>query len=202
MTTDAVLLLWLPLGAGGHVVSLNGRVFEAISAARQHRPRASLFHAALEVRLDGSTHVIEMTPEWGNGGGYRGVVATGPVGSPLLGRSRFFRYEVRAWRDGTIPDAEYAVDSPVRVSADRSKAARILALAPSIPTLTWGRDELGVGDMWNSNSLVAWLLARSGHDMTGIRPPGGGRAPGWQSGLALAARDAVVVWQLPRPPAR
>ena len=26
--------------------------------------------------------------------------------------------------------------------------------------------------MWNSNSLIAWLLARSGHDTTAIAPPG------------------------------
>ena len=54
--------------------------------------------------------------------------------------------------------------------------------------MTWGRDELGTGDMWNSNSLVAWLLARSGHEVSGLEPPGGGRAPGWSAGLVVAGR--------------
>ena len=59
-----------------------------------------------------------------------------------------------------------------------------------LPALTWGRDELGTGEMWNSNSAVAWALARTGHDMGAIRPPAGGRAPGWTAGLVLADRQA------------
>jgi hypothetical protein len=58
-----------------------------------------------------------------------------------------------------------------------------------VPPLTWGRDELRSGDMWNSNSLTSWLLARTGHDMTTIGPPGRGRAPGWHAGLILASRQ-------------
>jgi hypothetical protein len=56
--------------------------------------------------------------------------------------------------------------------------------------LTWGRDELGAGEMWNSNSAVAWALARTGHDMNAIGPPTRGRAPGWNAGLVLADRQA------------
>ena len=44
--------------------------------------------------------------------------------------------------------------------------------------------------MWNSNSLTAWLLARSGHRMDAISPPAQGRAPGWHAGLTVAARQA------------
>lgn len=47
------------------------------------------------------------------------------------------------------------------------------------PCATWGRDDLGTGDMWNSNSLVSWLLARSRHEVSGLEPPDDGRAPGW-----------------------
>ncbi len=190
-----VLLYWVPLGAGGHVVTLNGRLYEAVCAWREHRPRRPLFHAALEIRLEGSRYAVEMAPAWGNPAGDpaddpaddRGVVATGPVGLRPLGRSRFFRYEVRAWRGGTIPDASYAVASPVTVSADHDRAAAVLALVPQVPALTWGRDELGAGEMWNSNSLVAWLLAGTGHSVGVLSPPSGGRAPGWRAGLALAA---------------
>jgi hypothetical protein len=42
--------------------------------------------------------------------------------------------------------------------------------------------------MWNSNSVIAWLLASSGLPMDGIRPPAGGRAPGWEAGLVAARR--------------
>ena len=52
-----------------------------------------------------------------------------------------------------------------------------------------GRDDLNTGDMWNSNSLISWLIARSGIETTSIHPPAGGRAPGWQAGLVLAARQ-------------
>ena len=39
---DAVDLYWLPLGAGGHFVRLNGRVFEAVAARLPgRRARAS-----------------------------------------------------------------------------------------------------------------------------------------------------------------
>jgi len=53
----------------------------------------------------------------------------------------------------------------------------------------WGRDELKTGDMWNSNSVTAWLIARSGMDTDSIHPPAGGRAPGWQAGLVVARRQ-------------
>jgi hypothetical protein len=46
--------------------------------------------------------------------------------------------------------------------------------------------------MWNSNSLVAWLLAHSGHDMKTIRPPEHGRVPGWSAGLVVAARGSTL----------
>lgn len=185
----SVDLYWLPLGAGGHVVRWNGRVYEAAVALRQRRQRCDLYHAALQVRIDGDRFVIEMAPVWDRREPDRGVVGVGAVGLPWLGRSSWFRYEVRRWRDGTIPDVAYAVDSPRRLSSSSSQAQRVLDLAPQFPRVTWGRDELGTGDMWNSNSLIAWLLACSGHDTDAARPPARGRAPGWTAGLIVAARD-------------
>jgi hypothetical protein len=44
--------------------------------------------------------------------------------------------------------------------------------------------------MWNSNSIVAWLLARAGFDMASVAMPANGRAPGWDAGLVVAARGA------------
>ena len=182
-------LYWLPLGAGGRSVRCNGRVFEAIVARHEHRPARDLYHSALEVRSRAERFVIEVAPCWGAPAAERGAVREGPVGLRALGRSRFFRYEVRCWRDGLIPDVTEAVDSPRRVSAEAAQAEQVLALCSLVPTLTWGRDELRAGDMWNSNSVVAWLLARSGHDMSQLRPPPRGRAPGWDAGLVLADRQ-------------
>jgi hypothetical protein len=187
--TGQVLVYWLPLGAGGNVVRFNGRVYEAWAAHREHRPPADLYHCGLEVAVAGVRHVIEMAPVWSLHDADRGVVMEGAVGMPWLGRSRAFRYEVRRWRGGRIPDIAEAVDSPVPVDTDMSRTRRLLELVPQAPRLTWGRDELRCGDMWNSNSLVSWLLVRSGHDITMLRPPANGRVPGWRAGVALAARQ-------------
>lgn len=189
-TPAGVELLWVPLGAGASVpvVRLNGLLYERLVAAREHRAPRALYHSALEVVVDDARHVVEMTPAWGIGHDARGTVASGPVGLRALGRSRLFRYEVHCSRDGVIPDRDHAVGGPHRLSSDEDVARRLLALVPEAPTAVWGRDELGAGDMWNSNSLVAWLLARTGLLTADVGPPDGGRAPGWTSGLALAAR--------------
>jgi hypothetical protein len=182
-------LYWLPLGAGGRFVRWNGRMFEAVAARLQHRGPSDLYHSALEVHLGGDRYVIEQAPVWNMREADRGVVCEGPVGFPWLGRSPLFRYEVRRWRSGVIPDRDEAVDSPRRLSADAGRAQRVLDLVAAFPTATWGRDEQRTGEMWNSNSLTAWLLARSGHDADAITPPARGRAPGWHAGLSVAARD-------------
>lgn len=88
-----------------------------------------------------------------------------------------------------IPDVAEAVQSPQRVSDDPARAVAVLKMLSSVPPLTWGRDQLGSGEMWNSNSLASWLLARTGHNMTQIQPPFGSRAPGWLAGLTLATRQ-------------
>jgi hypothetical protein len=180
-------LYWLPLGAGGHSVRLNGKVFEWFAARLQHRERRDLYHSALQVYVAEARFVIEQAPAWGEGA-RRGVVAEGAVGARALGRLRLFRYEVRRWRDGVIPDIAEAVESPVRLSQDGERAQRLLELAPEVPTPVWGRDELGTGEMWNSNSTISWLIARSGLDVESIALPRGGRAPGWQAGIVLARR--------------
>jgi hypothetical protein len=189
---SAVDLYWLPLGAGGHSVRLNGLVFEAIAARLQHRGRADLYHSALQVYVPEGRFVIEQAPAWGTSA-ERGVVAEGPVGIRAAGRLRLFRYEVRRWRDGVIPDLAEAVESPQRLSQDAERAQRLLDLVPHMPTPVWGRDELSTGEMWNSNSFISWLLVRSGLDVSGIHPPHGGRAPGWHAGVVVAGRELEVV---------
>jgi hypothetical protein len=185
----AVDLLWIPLGAGGHVVRWNGRAYEALKAYLEHRPRCDLYHSALEVGVAGERVVIESAPIRDDRGRERGVVAEGPVGTSWAGRFRLFRYEIRRWHGGSIPDANDAVEGPVRVADDLDRAQRVLDLVPSVPTLVWGRDELCTGDMWNSNSLISWLLVRAGVGPEAIQPPAGGRAPGWDAGLVVARRE-------------
>jgi hypothetical protein len=189
MESAAIDLYWLPLGAGGHSVRLNGMVFEAVVARLQRRDRRDLYHSALEVRLPEGRFVIEQAPMRDRHGWTRGVVADGPVGSRLPGRFRLFRYEIRCWRNGEIPDVAEAVESPRRLSVDPACARRLLALVTEVPTPVWGRDELHTGEMWNSNSVTSWLLARSGVEAHSIQPPLGGRVPGWRAGLVAAGRQ-------------
>jgi hypothetical protein len=180
-------LYWLPLGAGGHSVRLNGKAYEAVAAGIGRRPRRDLYHSALEVRAPEGRFVVEQAPAAGDGAA-RGVVAEGPVGARMLGRVRIFRYELRCWRDGTIPDVAEAVESPLTLATRIDAARTLLELVPLVPTPVWGRDELGTGEMWNSNSFVSWLVARSGLDAEAIRLPDGGRAPGWHAGIVAARR--------------
>ena len=191
MTTTSTIshidLYWLPLGAGGHSVRVNGKVFEWFAAALEHRGRLDLYHSALQVYVPEGRFVVEQAPAWGEGS-QRGVVAEGAVGARALGRFRLFRYEVRCWHEGNIPDIAEAVASPLRLSDELERAQRILELAGQVPTPVWGRDELCTGEMWNSNSTISWLLARGGLDVESIRPPLGGRAPGWRAGVAVGQR--------------
>jgi hypothetical protein len=183
-------LYWLPLGAGGWFVRLNGRIWEAIHALLEHRRPLDLYHTALQVRLPEGRFVVENCwPIPDADGAARGVVVQGPVASRRMARFRVFRYEVRRWRDGVIGDADEAVASPQLLSDDPVVARRLLDLVGCLPSPVWGRDELGTGEMWNSNSVISWLLARSGLPVDAIGPSAGGRAPGWEAGLVTARRQ-------------
>lgn len=199
MSEARVALWWLPVGAGGHVVIRTSRWWERHRARREHRDPSPLFHAALEVFTeprghDHRRHVIEMAPAWGRVDPSAVVVATGPVGLACLGRTPLFRYAVRCWPDGRIPDRDQAPSPPTVLTLPAADAEEMLRRVAHVPGHTWGRDALGTGDMWNSNSLVSWLLETSGVDAWTLRPPGDGSAPGWAAGIA-AARMAA-------PPAR
>lgn len=183
---SAVELYWIPLGAGGWFVRFNGRVYERILAALERRTPEQLFHAALIVRLGEASYAIELCPE---ARGDHGRVAGGPVGGKALGAARMFRYEARCWRGGEIPDLKYAIGAAQTISTEDAVARAVIDAAPLAPGLVWGRDEIGAGEMWNSNSFVAWLLTRAGIDVSALRPPPGGRAPGWSAGVVAAERE-------------
>ena len=93
----------------------------------------------------------------------------------LLVRVPEGRFVVNCW---PIPNKE-AVASPQLLSGDPMVAHRLLELVHSLPSRCGGRDELRTGEMWNSNSVIAWLLARSGLPTDAIRPlPEDGRQAG------------------------
>jgi hypothetical protein len=188
IVTSAVDLHWIPLGADGRFVHFNGRVFEAIAAAHGHRPRCDLYHAVLVAELAGDRYAIELAPSPDADEASRGVVGTGAVGSRYLGWLRLFRYEVRCWRGGSIPDLGEAVGGPRRLTGDPAVTRRLLDLVAAVPRPVWGRDELQAGEMWNSNSMIAWLVASAGLETGELRPPARGRAPGWHAGLEVARR--------------
>ena len=189
----AVDLYWLPLGAGApsgsRLVRLTGKVYEALSAAVERRQPLDLYHAGLEIRLGDECFVIEVGPSPDARGANRGVVAEGPVGSRFAGAFRLFRYEIRCWSNGVIVDIDEAVASPIRLTDEPVVARRLLELGPEAPTPVWGRDELRAGDMWNSNSVISWLIARVGLPVERIVLPPHGRAPGWDAGIVVAHRD-------------
>ena len=126
-TRPGLELFWIPLGAGADVVRLSGRAYEALSALFQRRPRRDLYHSALAAQTSDARFVIEMTPiPDGRGRQDRGVVSEGPVGSWWVRRLRIFRYEIRRWRDGVIPDISMAVASPVRITDDPDLVRKLL----------------------------------------------------------------------------
>jgi hypothetical protein len=96
-----------------------------------------------------------------------------------------------------IPDIAEAVASPQHLHTDNGPTQRLLGLLPAFPAVIWGRDELHAGEMWNSNSLIAWLLARSGHYADAIEMPARGRAPGWSAGLIVARRQHAIARRRP-----
>ncbi|MEA2265084.1 MAG: hypothetical protein QOE27_667, partial [Solirubrobacteraceae bacterium] len=150
-----------------------------------------LYHAAIVVELPGGRYTLELAPSPNADEASRGVVATGAVGSRHVSWLRLFRYEVRCWRGGSIPDLDEATGGPRTLTTDPTVARRVLDLVPTMPTPVWGRDELKAGEMWNSNSMIAWLIATAGLSTDPLRLPARGRAPGWRSGLEVARRGSA-----------
>jgi hypothetical protein len=67
----------------------------------------------------------------------------------------------------------------------------LLELVPQVPTPIRGRDEHGAGEMWNSNSIIPWLLARTGLDVESIRPPPEDAPRAGGPGIVKAPRQRV-----------
>ncbi|UIN29528.1 hypothetical protein [Microbacterium binotii] len=183
MSTLAVW--WIPVGAGGWLVSHASGLWERMTAAREGRAARPLLHAAIEITDRRGRSVIEMAPAWSGPRTAHGVVGTGPVGLRVLGLSVCFRYEIRCWRDGTVPDLAFAPRPPRIHETSEVVTDAIIMDATNAPRHVWGRDVFGIGDMWNSNSLIAWLLTRAG---IAEHPPSDCSAPGWKCGVEAARR--------------
>ena len=85
----SIELYWLPLGAGGRFVRLNGRIYEALHALVERRRPLDLYHSALEVRVPEGRFIIENCwPIPDQESAARGVVVEGPVGSRRMARWR------------------------------------------------------------------------------------------------------------------
>jgi hypothetical protein len=186
-----VHLYWIPLGAGGSgFVRMNGRIYEALVSRLQRRTPLDLYHTALVVHAPEGRFVVEtMWPSPDDDLATRGVVVHGPVFARWLARFRTFRYEVRCWREGDLPDAGEAVGGARLLSKDPDVARGLLRHVGSVPAYTWGRDPFGNGDMWNSNSVISWLLIRAGIHAGDLEVPTGGRAPGWEAGIFSATNQ-------------
>lgn len=178
-------LYWMPVGAGtSRFQQTTLALWETIEAARCRRPRARLYHSALKLRLNGQSYTVELTPAPGSGS--VPPAATGPVGFRGADRLRLFRYALQCLPGEALPDEQWAVGSPVRLSGDCTVLQRMFDLAPHVPTCVWGRRVRGTTEMWTSDSVIAWLLVRAGIETTALVPPRGGRAPGWLAGIQLA----------------
>ena len=178
-----VELYWIPVGAGtSRLQQASLRMWEAIEAARARRPRATLLHSALKLGVEpGETYTVELAPAIVSSPASPAM--TGPVGVRGADRFRLWRYELRCVPVESLPDEEWAIGRPVRLSGDCEMARRVMELAPTVPPHTWGRRLRGTREMWTSDSAIAWLLASCGIDLAEVAIPSGGRAPGWGVGV-------------------
>jgi hypothetical protein len=111
----------------------------------------------------------------------RGVVAEGPVGTRWAGHFRVFRYEIRRWPDGVIPDLQFAISSPVRITDDERAAQLVLDpflgeglgltrsvlprwRATSFGSTLWNSLRSRSGDRRDSASLPRWQGRGENHD--------------------------------------
>src|SRR4051794_31464315 len=127
----AVELHWIPLGAGGHSVRFNGIVYEAVTAAVHGRPRCDIYHCALSITRPDGTYWVEMTPVPDVFGHERGVVATGPVGMRVLGRSRLFRYEIGGGATASFPTSTPPSRAPCRSPTTHSPCSASSMTSPT-----------------------------------------------------------------------
>ncbi len=188
-------LFWLPVGAGTHLQRASLVAYESVAAALARRHRSILCHAGLKGVLDGRTFTLELTPV--PAAQDTPPLITGAVGSPLAGRLRIFRYQLICRESDALPDEQWAVEHPVRLTEDAAAIQRLFDVAPTVPAYTWGRRVQGASEMWTSNSAISWLLLESGISLADVHVPRGATAPGWQAGIDTRKRSTEPHVQSP-----
>lgn len=178
---DTLDLYWLPVGAGTHFQRASLAVYESFAAALARRPRSILCHAALKGNVGERPFTIELTPVPAVQD-VRPAMA-GAVGSSLAARLRIFRYQLVCRESDALPDEQWRIGHPQRLSSDATAIQHLLALARTVPAHTWGRRVRGTSEMWTSNSAVSWLLLKAAIPLEGVAIPDGATAPGWQAGI-------------------
>ncbi|MFN8616707.1 MAG: hypothetical protein U0837_06390 [Dehalococcoidia bacterium] len=179
-------LYWIPVGAGTRFQKASLVLYESVTAFVSRRPRQRLVHGGLVCVLDGEPFTVELMPAPA-GPNHRDEV-TGPVGAGFAGRLRLFRYQVCLLPNASLPDEQWAVEPPVRMTEDAETVRKLIEASHAVPAYTWGRRRPGHPEMWTSDSALAWILGRAGLHPEQLAVPAGCRAPGWFAGLAEAAR--------------
>ncbi|HET8743125.1 MAG TPA: hypothetical protein VFM41_10925 [Gaiella sp.] len=126
------------------------------------------------------------------------------IAAGLARRDRFDLYhsalEVRRRHEG-LSDIAEAVESPRRLSEDLERARRVLDRAAGADA-GLGRDQLGVGEMWNSNSTSRGCSPAPGSTSTRSTPsPAAVRPAGGPALSSLGARVSTSVVRRPLGPA-
>ena len=193
---EGVYLLWIPLGAGASVpvAHWSGRAYEAISARRARRTAAAICSTRRwRSRAGGHRFVVEMTPAWGSAHTSAGSVASGPVAFQLLGRSRFFRYEVHCWRDGVIPTGTTRSVIPRCVSNDPDDRRSHPGPRSAVPNAHDGVATTSApGTCGTPTRSLPGCCPGRGSRTADVHPPRNGRAPGWRAGLVASGADGRV----------
>ena len=180
-----VKLYWVPVG-GTSVTDL----LDFIANLLIDNPGGkTIYHSALRVQFEEGgeckQYVIELTETAESPPERRRVGET--VEHNIFGP---FDYTIRLFRNGQIEDEAHATQ-PIELTTDCGIASNIAKLveAEDVPDLGYG-DKVGTRsgatDRWTSNSVVSWLLQRTGLNPGGIFPPSGGIAPGWDAGSTYA----------------
>ncbi len=177
-----------------------------LAATRRRRPLRSLERTRLRVVCGTARWARALRPlPLGTAGlPFRGAVRHRAGAGVARGRGAWRRRRRRGRRSSVGAPRALPLRGPMLArTADprhRDCARRLLELVPEVPKPVWGRDDLHAGEMWNSNSTISWLIARSGLDVESIALPRDGRAPGWQAGIVIARRQQAEAAQS-RPPA-
>ena len=179
VTAAAVELYWIPLGAGGHCVRFNGRIFEALDAARRAPsalrplPRGAR-RPARRPALHDRARRRRRTPT------RRAAASSAPAPSAAATSAGCACFATRfaAGEADRSPTWTTRSAGRCRLTTDPGVARRLLDLVAAVPRPVWGRDELDAGEMWNSNSVIAWLVATAGLPADELEPAAAGQGAG------------------------